>query len=145
MTLPSSMASRIRAGGVSGSSAINPDTMTLVSTMQPLGFIGSLPHPRRPLAVGRLPALPYQGTGLALRQRQPDRTQALDLQTRHRQFPIASRGNIDRDLDVERTGEFRVQEWPASRHRAARNRLRYPSSNMARIVSMVMNIRSGRS
>ncbi len=55
------------------------------------------------------------------------------------------RGNIDRDLDVERADERRVQERPASRHRATRNRPRYPSSNMARIVSMVMNIRSGRS
>ena len=53
----------------------------------------------RPLAVGRLPALPYQGAGLALRQRQPDRTQALDLQTRHRQFPIAGREYVARPVD----------------------------------------------
>lgn len=61
MTLPASMASRIRAGGVSGSAVINPDTMTLVSTTQPLGVISSRCRSQRwrvTEAVGAIRALP---------------------------------------------------------------------------------------
>ena len=44
---PSSMASRIRAGGLFGSAPISPDTMTLVSTTKTCRFIGSV-VPRAP-------------------------------------------------------------------------------------------------
>ena len=45
----------------------------------------------RTLAVGRLPASPDQGAGLGFRQRQSHRTNAFDLQSRHRRHPIAGR------------------------------------------------------
>ncbi len=45
------MASRIRAGGLFESAPIKPETMTLVSTIQAFGVIGSLPRLRK-LAAG---------------------------------------------------------------------------------------------
>ena len=53
----------------------------------------------RTLAVGRLPASPDQGAGLALRQRQSHRAKAFDLQSRHRRRPIAGREYVARPVD----------------------------------------------
>ena len=48
--MPSSMASRIRAGGLFESAPTKPDTMTLVSTIQTFGVIGLFPRLRPVLA-----------------------------------------------------------------------------------------------